>query len=267
MLPAMSSAFTVVAKAGGSGEGAENTCEAIAAALTARPPPWARLAIEVDLRLSADGRLVALHDATLERTTDGVGSVRALPLARLRELRAGPGSERIPLFEEVSEVVGEHDLIVEAHDRDVAVAEALVHARQRLPPAASQRVILASEHEVVVQAARRLDPGLRSAASPREAWCKLLLEWLRLGRWAPRGHTWMVPVRHRGLQVVTQRFAENARQDGDEVWGYIVDEAPETERLRRLGATGCFTTRPRALCTELRARAAASDDQQPASAI
>jgi glycerophosphoryl diester phosphodiesterase len=251
MLPSMSSAFTVVAKAGGSGEGAENTCEAIAAALTARPPPWARLAVEVDLRLSADGKLVALHDATLERTTNGGGSVRELPLARLRELRAGPGKERIPLFEEVSELVGDHDLVVDVHDRDVAIVEALLCARQRLPLAARQRVILASEHEGVVQAARRLDPSLRSAASPREAWRKLLLGRLRLERWAPRGHTWMVPVRHRGFEVVTQRFAESARQVGDEVWGYVVDEAPETERLRRLGLTGCFTTRPRALCVGL----------------
>jgi len=257
MLPSMSSAFTVVAKAGGSAEGAENTCEAIAAALTAPPPPWAQLAIEVDLRLSADDKLVALHDATLERTTNGVGSVRELPLVRLRELHAGPGKERIPRFEEVSELVGEHDLVIDLHDRDVAAVEALLRARERLPLAARQRMILASEHEGIVQAARRLDPGLRSAASPREAWRKLLLGRLHLERWAPRGHTWMVPVRHRGIEVVTQRFAESARHVGDEVWAYVVDEAPETERLRRLGATGCFTTRPRALCTGLSSPAAA----------
>jgi hypothetical protein len=40
--------FTIVAKAGGSDEGADNTCEAIAAALAGKPPSWVSVAIEVD---------------------------------------------------------------------------------------------------------------------------------------------------------------------------------------------------------------------------
>jgi glycerophosphoryl diester phosphodiesterase len=103
----------------------------------------------------------------------------------------------------------------------------------------------------VVQAVRCLEPSLRTAASPREAWRKLLLERVRLERWAPRGHTWMVPVRHRGLEVVTRRFVHSARQAGDDVWPYVVDTAAEAKRLLSLGSTGCFTSRPQSLCREL----------------
>jgi len=222
MLAGVSSSFTIVAKAGGSGEGAENTCSAIGGALLAMPPRWARLAIEVDVRLSADGRLVVLHDATLERTSNGTGSVRGLTLVRLRELRVGAGREPIPLLEEVSEQVGDHALVIDVHDAELAAARALVQVLQRLPLRARQRVIVASEHERVVQATRGLDASLATAASPREAWSKLLLERVRLERWAARGHTWMVPVRHRGIEVVTRRFAHSARRAGDEVWPYVV---------------------------------------------
>ena len=247
----MSSPFTIIAKAGGSGEGAENTCAAIAAALAVPLPEGARLAVEVDVRLSADGALLALHDATLERTTDGVGLVRERSLRQLRELRTGPQREWIPLLEEVSEQVGEHELVVEVQDADVRAAQALVHCLGRLRAPARQRVIVASEHGSVVRAVRGLDPGLRSAASAPEAWRKLLCARLGLNRWAARGHTWMVPARHRGIQVVTERFARSVRSSGDELWVYVVEDAAEAQRLRALGASGCFTTRPRALCAEL----------------
>ena len=135
----------MVAKAGGSGECAENTLSAIMAALAVSPPGWARLAIEVDLRLSADGALVAHHDATLERTTNGKGLVRAHSLQRLRELSAGPDGEPMPRLEEVCERIGDHELVVELHDAEPSVAQALVRTLARLPPAARQRLILASD--------------------------------------------------------------------------------------------------------------------------
>jgi hypothetical protein len=57
----------------------------------------------------------------------------------------------------------------------------------------------------------------------------------------------MVPVRHAGIEVATSRFVSSARKWGDDVWVFVVDDAPEASRLRALGVTGCFTTRPAAL--------------------
>ncbi|TDE15095.1 glycerophosphodiester phosphodiesterase [Jiangella asiatica] len=56
--------------------------------------------LELDLRLSADGRLVVMHDATVDRTTSGSGAVSALTWDELRALDAG-GGEPVPSFEEV----------------------------------------------------------------------------------------------------------------------------------------------------------------------
>ena len=56
--------------------------------------------IELDLHLSRDGRPVVLHDAAVDRTTDGSGSVANLNWAALRQLDAGAG-ERIPTFDQV----------------------------------------------------------------------------------------------------------------------------------------------------------------------
>jgi glycerophosphoryl diester phosphodiesterase len=60
--------------------------------------------VELDVRLSRDGRLVVIHDQAVDRTTDGRGRVKDLTFAQLRELNAGRG-ERIPEMEEVVDLV------------------------------------------------------------------------------------------------------------------------------------------------------------------
>src|SRR5690349_1130605 len=63
--------------------------------------------VETDGRVTIDGRLVIMHDATVDRTTDGTGNVSALTLAQLKSLDAGSWfapefiGERIPTLEEM----------------------------------------------------------------------------------------------------------------------------------------------------------------------
>lgn len=69
--------------------------------------------IECDVHLSSDGRLVVIHDHTLERTTNGTGLVRDRTAAELRKLDAGQG-EKIPLLQEVIELaLGKVGLVIE----------------------------------------------------------------------------------------------------------------------------------------------------------
>ncbi|WP_020391833.1 glycerophosphodiester phosphodiesterase [Kribbella catacumbae] len=60
--------------------------------------------IELDLRVTADGELVVLHDATVDRTTNGTGAVAELPFAVLRSLDAGLG-EVVPTWSETVEAI------------------------------------------------------------------------------------------------------------------------------------------------------------------
>ncbi|MCL6620911.1 MAG: hypothetical protein K6T55_02315 [Syntrophobacterales bacterium] len=70
-------------------------------------------AVEVDVHLSRDGRLVVIHDDTVDRTTNGRGRVRDLTFAELRRLDAGKG-ERLPSLEEVADLVAHRaHLVVE----------------------------------------------------------------------------------------------------------------------------------------------------------
>ena len=69
--------------------------------------------VEIDVRCTADGVLVALHDATVNRTTNGRGRVDALSLGEVRALDAGNG-EHIPTLEQVLKVAaGKTGLMLE----------------------------------------------------------------------------------------------------------------------------------------------------------
>src|SRR5690349_20790964 len=69
--------------------------------------------IECDVHLSSDGRLMVIHDHTLDRTTNGTGLVRDHTAAELRKLDAGDG-EKIPLLQEVIELaIGKVGLVIE----------------------------------------------------------------------------------------------------------------------------------------------------------
>jgi glycerophosphoryl diester phosphodiesterase len=61
--------------------------------------------IELDLRVTSDGRLVVMHDKTVDRTTDGNGRIDELTLAQIRSLKAGPNGEQVPTFTEVLALV------------------------------------------------------------------------------------------------------------------------------------------------------------------
>lgn len=73
--------------------------------------------IELDVKLSADGEVVVIHDATLDRTTGTHGRVKDMKLGELQALDAGSffsekfKSEKIPTLEQVFETVGDKTFI------------------------------------------------------------------------------------------------------------------------------------------------------------
>jgi glycerophosphoryl diester phosphodiesterase len=95
-----------VAHRGASREAPESTLAAFGRALAAKVP-----AVECDVQRTRDGRLVVIHDQTVDRTTDGHGSVGALTFEEIRRFDAGRwfgpafAGERVPSLDEVLDLV------------------------------------------------------------------------------------------------------------------------------------------------------------------
>ncbi|MBQ8403145.1 MAG: glycerophosphodiester phosphodiesterase [Clostridia bacterium] len=73
--------------------------------------------IETDVRVTADGELVLIHDEAVDRTTDGTGKVCEFTLSELKKLDAGAkkgakfAGERIPTLRELMELVKDHSTL------------------------------------------------------------------------------------------------------------------------------------------------------------
>jgi glycerophosphoryl diester phosphodiesterase len=127
--------------------------------------------VEFDVRLSADGQCVVLHDDTIDRTSDGSGAASQLPFAALRRYDAGAwfdksfAGERIPSLLEVIALLDELGLganveIKPASGQEAATARATVETlrrswREHLPPP-----LLSSFSPVALEAAREAAPEI-----------------------------------------------------------------------------------------------------------
>ena len=136
--------------------------------------------IECDVHLSSDGRLVVIHDHTLDRTTNGSGLVRDLTAAELRKLDAGEG-EKIPLLQEVIELaIGKVGLVIEVKQLPPlyqGLEEKLLNMLRQLG-AVPECAVISFNHTTIHQI-RRMEPtlqlGILEGARPIHP-AKLLLE-------------------------------------------------------------------------------------------
>jgi glycerophosphoryl diester phosphodiesterase len=102
----------IFAHRGASAYAPENTLSAFVMALEQGAD-----GVELDAKLSADGQVMVIHDATVDRTTNGHGRVKDLSLADLRSLDAGGffaekyRGEKVPTLEEVFEALGKRMFI------------------------------------------------------------------------------------------------------------------------------------------------------------
>jgi glycerophosphoryl diester phosphodiesterase len=75
-------------------------------------------AIECDLQLTADGKVVVFHDETLDRLTHSAGSVGNKTLTELRAVRLRDGNATIPTLDDLLDLVGgKVPLVVELKSR------------------------------------------------------------------------------------------------------------------------------------------------------
>ena len=118
--------------------------------------------IECDVHQSSDGRLVVIHDHTLDRTTNGTGLVKDSSAAELRKLDAGEG-EKIPLLQEVVELaIGKVGLVIEIKQLPPlypGLEEKLVNMLRQL--GAVQECAVISFNHAAIHALRKIEPGLQ----------------------------------------------------------------------------------------------------------
>jgi glycerophosphoryl diester phosphodiesterase len=239
----------LIAHRGGAGLAPENTLAAFVPAVRT----WAADMVELDVHATADGHCVVIHDATVDRTTDGQGAVANLPLAALREFDAGyrftPDNGRtfpfrgkgitIPTIEEVLEALPETPLIVEV--KAGAAQPPLFAAIARAGAAA--RIIAAGMYERD-RTQFRAWSGVVSA-SAEEVTRFFRFHALRLARfWQVAADVVQVPEYHESRRIVSQRLVRELHAQGIPVHVWTVNAESDMDRLLDWGVDGLVTDRP-----------------------
>lgn len=184
--------------------------------------------IELDLHLSRDGALAVMHDADVDRTTDGTGPIAGKTLAELRALDAGQG-ERVPVFEEVLDAVKSP---LQAEIKNVAAARAL--AEVLLARDLVDRVEVSSFHDEAVVEIARLVPGVRTVLVASH-WSGDIVERAK----AAGAQSLALNIRRLTLEVV-----ELAHAEGVKVIGWVVNTQDHLRLARALELDGVTTDFP-----------------------
>ncbi|MFH9404781.1 glycerophosphodiester phosphodiesterase [Streptomyces sp. NPDC017638] len=219
---------------GGAADGLENTV-----AQFRRAVELGYRYIETDVHATADGRLVAFHDATLDRVTDGAGRIADLPWAEVRQARVA-GREPVPLLEELLETFPGVRWNI-----DVKAEPALRPLLALLERAnAWDRVCVGSFSEARVLRAQRLaGPGLATSFGTRGVLGLRLRSWGLPAAVRRSAVAAQVPEARSGVPVVDHRFVRAAHARGLQVHVWTVNEAERMHRLLDLGVDGIMTDR------------------------
>ncbi|WP_338485843.1 glycerophosphodiester phosphodiesterase [Streptomyces sp. SCSIO 75703] len=217
---------------GGAADGLENTLRQFRRAVEA-----GYRYLETDVHATRDGRLVAFHDATLDRVTDGSGRIGALTWQTVRRARVA-GVEPVPLFEDLLDAFPEARWNVDV--KEEAALTPLLELIART--GAWDRVCVGSFSEArVVRAQRLAGPRLATSYGTRGVLNLRLRSWGVPAALRRSAVAAQVPEVQSGIQVVDRRFVRAAHALGLQVHVWTVNEADRMHRLLDLGVDGIMT--------------------------
>ncbi|MEV6284066.1 glycerophosphodiester phosphodiesterase family protein [Kribbella sp. NPDC051770] len=187
--------------------------------------------IELDLRVTADDQLIVLHDATVDRTTNGSGPVEELTFDELRKFDAGRG-EQVPTWAETVAAVG---VRIQAEVKAARAVPLLVASLEADPSLAARTMVTSSSAEILL-AVRRSMPsattGLIFGRTPDVA------DVLALTRAAEAG--WALC----GIAGLTAAAVAELHGAGLQVTAWPVPDAATLGRAEALGVDGITTDHP-----------------------
>jgi|TARA_B100002003_G_scaffold247119_1_gene278055 glycerophosphoryl diester phosphodiesterase len=226
----------VVAHRGFSGEYPENTVIAFDEALKLEVDM-----IELDIHLSRDHELIIIHDATVDRTSNGNGSVGNMTLSEIKRLDAGSwmdtrfkGVSFLTLEEALNQISRKTRLNVhiKAYDHDRDIVTPLV-VKQLEASGVLTSGFIASD-ETTLRLARQIQPEIsicNLSTTPYESY---------IDRSLAIGCTILQP----GNAMVDASFVKNAHAHHLEVNPFYADDKAEMKRLIACGVDGVLTNYP-----------------------
>lgn len=198
--------------------------------------------VELDVHL-VDDRLIVIHDDTLDRTTNGKGSIHDAGFDSLRDLDAGDG-EKIPVLEEVFDLLaGRLVMNIELKGRHTAEPVVAMIRDQRTAGRSDDRILISSfDHDELV-VARRHDDRVRIGVLYKKKPADALATAMKLDAYA------VIP----SIKIINETIVRNAQAEGLKVYVFTVNDPADIARVIALGVDGLISDYPeRAIAERLK---------------
>ena len=220
----------IIAHRGASGYEPENTLRSFKRALQ-----MGANMIELDVYQCKSGQVVVIHDSTIDRTTNGSGSVKDLTFAQLQKYDAGKG-ERIPLLSQVFDLVNNQiPIMIELKEANAAkpvahLIEQYVHDK-KWP---YDSFIVTSFDHYAIKELKKINPHIKTG---------VIFEGMPIGlaQIATRAG-----AQHAILYFdsVTPAFIKDAHKRKVKLFSYTVNNKPLAQKLIEQGVDGIITNYP-----------------------
>lgn len=245
----------VVAHRGDSAFFPENTAEAFSSAASLGID-----VIETDVHLTKDGEIVIWHDPTLERNTDGKGTLESHTLAELKRYDAGytftrDGGKTYPFrgkgvklitLSAALELCPDERFNIDLKSQEPEIVDRFISVIREHK--AENRICAASFHLDNLKKLRKAAPDILTSITTLEVIPLLLKEKLHmLSRSFDRKIIFQVPVRQYGITVVDRRFVEEMHKRDAVVMVWTINDESEMRRLFSIGVDTIMTDNPRLL--------------------
>ena len=214
--------------------------------------------LDTDMHMTQDGVLLLMHDQTVDRTTDGVGAIRDLTLAEIKQLDAGYSFTLdegqtfpyrgqglvVPTLEELFQAHPQMRFGIEIKqiESENAAPQFCALIRQYNMQA---QVLVSSFRQANMDAFRQECPEVATSATEDEV--RLFYILFRLGlsdTLTPRYNSFQVPETSGGIHILTPAFVAAAHRRGLAVQPWTINEAADMQRILALGVDGINTDNP-----------------------
>lgn len=249
----------VIAHQGGDGQWPSNTMFAFEKAASLGVDM-----LEMDLHITADDVLVLMHDETVDRTTNGVGSIEKMSLAKLKQLDAGyrwskdngvtfPFRNRgitIPSLEELFQAFPDVPMNIELKYTEKDMAPLFCDLIRQYEM--EDKVLVASFHDDAMQSFRETCPEVATSAPQNEIVPLVLLSKVGFGfLYSPKAVSVQVPESRSGIHILTPTFIKAVQGRNMKVDAWTINNQTDMKRMIDLGVDGIITDYPELLMETL----------------
>jgi len=233
--------FVKIAHRGASGISPENTIAAFNKAIEIGVD-----AVELDVHMSKDGKIVVCHDSGLNRTTNMKGLISNLNFSDIRNADAGSwfdkkfAGEKIPTLAESLNIMMQADVITVVEVKDRYIAADVVYVIEETN--SIDKVVVISFHANVISEVRQINPyistGFLIGGNDKGDSKKLAVEFVR--RTMETGANTL----NVSYNYITKDFVYEVRRRGVNLWTWTVDDVETMSKLLNRGVCGITSNYP-----------------------